>query len=94
MPRQYNRSIDDASMPGDIKKFYSHSYCTSDQIKQEQDAWKDAGLYAKALASWQVNGSYQEAMDLYMGTDTRGPLGEIVEGMCLGGNGALICTFS
>ena len=46
-------------------------------------AWNEALLYATALSSWQVNGSYQEAMDLYMGNDTRGPLGNIVEGICL-----------
>ena len=82
MPRQYNESNTGVSLPNDTLKFYANNYCTTGQIQIEQEAWNDALPYALALASWRFNSTYQEAMDLYMGNDTRGPLGRIVEGTC------------
>ncbi len=80
MPRSYNDSDLDVSLPSDTKKFYSNRLCTAEQRQLEQMDWADALRLATALASWRVNGPYQAAMDLYMGNDTRGRLGKIVEG--------------
>lgn len=80
MPRQTNSSISGFSLPNTTKKFYAKALCSSEQQQVEQIAWNDAFAYAHALASWNANGSYQAAMDLYMGNDTRGPLGDILEG--------------
>ena len=83
MPRQHNISDFNVSLPSDKKKFYANNLCSTEKKVAEKIAWNEALLYATALSSWHVNSSYQEAMDLYMGNDTRGPLGDIVEGTCL-----------
>lgn len=80
MPRQYNYSNVGASLPNDAKKFYSNILCTDERKEIEQEAWSSAWEYAKALLSWRVNGSHQNAMDLYMGSDSRGPLGKVIQG--------------
>ena len=61
-------------------KFFANALCTENHKRVERRSWIEASKYAEALASWQVNGTYQEALDLYMGNSTRGPLGKIVEG--------------
>lgn len=89
MPRQYNDSNVHVNLPNDTKKFYANNLCTPERIQIEQVAWSDALMYALALASWRVNSTYQEAMDIYMGNDTRGPLGRVVEGTYLDGSTTL-----
>lgn len=80
MPRQINSSSTGVSLPNTTKKFYANALCSPEQEQVEQVAWNDASIYAHALASWHANGSYQAAMDMYMGNDSRGPIGEILAG--------------
>lgn len=80
MPRQTNSSNTGISLPNTTKKFYANALCNSEQEQVEQAAWNDAFAYAHALASWHANDSYQTAMDMYMGNDSRGPIGDILEG--------------
>ncbi|KAL6718041.1 hypothetical protein ACLMJK_004126 [Lecanora helva] len=83
MPRQSNESNIDVSLPNDTLKFYATTLCTADQLHIEQEAWDDALKYAMALASWRVNSTYQEAMDLYMGNDSRGLFARALQGVHL-----------
>lgn len=81
LPRLANQSATGQSPASDTKKYFAEAFCTPDQKLVEQVAWRDALRYAQALASWQPNGSFQPAMDLYMGNDSRGPLGTTLRGM-------------
>ena len=81
MPRQYNDSVASVSLPTNVKKFYANTLCATDHKQIEEAAWSDASKYATALASWRINGPFQDAMDLYMGNDTRGPLGKVAIGI-------------
>lgn len=81
LPRQTNSSKNDVSLPNATKKFYANALCSPEKQLIEQLTWNDASLYANALASWRPNGSYQAAMDMYMGNDSRGPIGDILEGI-------------
>ena len=64
-------------------KYFAEASCAPYQKVIEEVAWRDALRYAQALASWQPNNSYQPAMDLYMGNDSRGPLSEALRGMAI-----------
>lgn len=75
LPRMANQSTTGASPASDVKKYFAEAFCTPQQKLIEQIAWRDALQYAQALASWQPNGAFQPAMDLYMGNDSRGELG-------------------
>lgn len=75
LPRMANQSTTGQSPASGTKKYFAEALCTPDQKLVEQVAWSDALQYAQALASWQPNGNFQPAMDLYMGNDSRGPLG-------------------
>ena len=73
-----NQSLTSVSPAKGIQKYFADAYCTPTQRVIEQEAWGDAGRYAQALASWRPNnGTYQAAMDLYMGTDSVGPLSDV-----------------
>ena len=76
-----NQSTIGVSPASDTKKYFAEAVCTPDQKLVERVAWRDALHYAQALASWQPNGSFQAAMDLYMGNDSRGQLGATLQGM-------------
>ena len=79
LPRVANQSAPNVSPAHGSQKY--KALCTPEQLVNESTAWGDARLYAEALASWIPNGSYQPAMDLYMGTDSVGPLREVLQGM-------------
>ena len=81
LPRTANQSITDAIPLSGVKKYFAEALCTPEQRSIEEIAWGDALQYAQALASWQPNGAFQPAMDLYMGNDSRGPLGATLRGM-------------
>lgn len=81
LPRMANQSTTGASPASDVKKYFAEAFCTPQQKLIEQIAWRDALQYAQALASWQPNGAFQPAMDLYMGNDSRGELGATLRGM-------------
>ncbi|CAD6569844.1 MAG: hypothetical protein ASARMPREDX12_003100 [Alectoria sarmentosa] len=74
-----NQSTIGVSPASDTKKYFAEAVCTPDQKLVERVAWRDALHYAQALASWQPNGSFQAAMDLYMGNDSRGQLGATLQ---------------
>lgn len=76
-----NQSTTGVSPDRDTHKYFAERLCTPAQMVNEAIAWSDARQYARALASWRPNGSFQPAMDLYMGTDSFGPLTELLEGM-------------
>ena len=77
-----NQSLTGVSPARGTQKYFADAYCTPAQRAIEEEAWGDAGRYAQALASWRPNnGTYQAAMDLYMGTDSNGPLSDVLEGM-------------
>lgn len=81
LPRVANQSARNVSPAHGSQKYIAKALCTPEQLVNESKAWDDARLYAEALASWIPNGSYQPAMDLYMGTDSVGPLREVLQGM-------------
>ncbi|KAL9625189.1 MAG: hypothetical protein Q9160_000591 [Pyrenula sp. 1 TL-2023] len=60
--------------------------CSDEEQKQLNRAWKDAGRIAAAHYKWVIptwwhqDGAYQEAADLYLGTDTRKDPGWIYDG--------------
>ena len=83
LPRTANQSAIDVSPANGTLKYFAEGLCTAEQRAIEQTAWDDARRYAQALASWRPNGSFQPAMDLYMGTDSRGPLNQVLEGMVI-----------
>lgn len=76
-----NQSTTDVSLANGTKKYFAEALCTPHEKQIEHDAWWDALEYAQALARWQPNGSFQPAMDLYMGNDSRGPLSATLQGM-------------
>lgn len=76
-----NLSATGVSLADGTQKYFADALCTPAQRVVEQIAWNDAQRYAQALASWRPNGSFQPAMDLYMGTDSDGPLSDVLEGM-------------
>lgn len=80
LPRQANLTKTGFRPTSTTKKYFANAFCTVEQKIIEQVAWEDALLFAQALASWQINGSFQPAMDLYMGTGSRGPLSAVLEG--------------
>ncbi|KAF6234441.1 hypothetical protein HO173_007474 [Letharia columbiana] len=75
LPRTANQSTTGVSPASGTKKYFAETFCTPYQKLIEKIAWRDALQYAQSLASWQPNGSFQPAMDLYMGNDSRGQLG-------------------
>lgn len=81
LPRMANQSTTGVSPLSGVKKYFAEAFCTTHQRQIEQIAWGDALRYAQALASWQPNGAFQPAMDLYMGNDSRGELGATLRGM-------------
>ncbi|KAL9135770.1 MAG: hypothetical protein Q9175_003029 [Cornicularia normoerica] len=86
LPRMANLSATGVSLADGTQKYFADALCTPAQRVVEQIAWNDAQRYAQALASWRPNGSFQPAMDLYMGTDSDGPLSDVLEANI---NGAL-----
>lgn len=64
----------------DNQKYFAEALCTPYQKFVEEVAWRDALQYAQALARWQPNSSFQPAMDLYMGNDSRGQLSTTLRG--------------
>ena len=76
-----NQSLFSVSPAKGTQKYFADAYCTPAQRAIEEEAWGDAGRYAQALASWRPNETFQPAMDLYMGTDSVGPLSDVLEGM-------------
>ncbi|KAL9077109.1 MAG: hypothetical protein Q9161_000375 [Pseudevernia consocians] len=74
-----NQSATGVSPAHGTQKYFAEGLCTPTQKAIEQIAWNDARRYAQALASWRPNGSFQPAMDLYMGTDSGGQLSQILE---------------
>lgn len=76
-----NLSPTNVSPPIGVKKIYASKLCSHQDKTIEQDAWNDALKFARALASWEANSSFQSAMDLYMGNHSRGPLGVTLRGM-------------
>ena len=74
-------SVAGASLASGTKKYFAEALCTPYEKHIEHNAWLGALQYAEALASWQPNGSFQPAMDLYMGNDSRGQLGATLRGM-------------
>lgn len=80
LPRMANQSATGVSPANSTQKYFAEALCTPAQKAIEQIAWDDARRYAQALASWRPNGSFQPAMDLYMGTDSGGPLSQELEG--------------
>ena len=80
LPRMANQSATGVSPAPGTQKYFAEGLCTPTQKAIEQIAWNDARRYAQALASWRPNGSFQPAMDLYMGTDSGGQLSQILEG--------------
>ena len=66
--------------PLGVKKVYSHKLCDPAERAVEQVSWVEAAQYAQALSSWRINSSFQPAMDLYMGNDSRGSLSSLLEG--------------
>ena len=81
LPRMANQSTTGVSLASDTKKYFAEAVCTSHDKQIEHESWLDALQYAQALDRWQPNGSFQPAMDLYMGNDSRGELGAIIRGM-------------
>lgn len=75
-----NQSAPGVSPADGTQKYYATALCTPAQMVGEAIAWADARRYAEALASWRPNQSFQPAMDLYMGTDSDGPLSELLQG--------------
>ena len=95
LPRMANQSTLGVSPADGTKKYYAEAFCTPSQRFTERMAWRDALQYALALASWQQNGSFQPAMDLYMGNQSRGELGATLRSTASGtrkGNGHLILS--
>ena len=78
-----NQNAAGVSPASGTKKYFAEASCSPEEKITERIAWGDALQYAQALASWQPNGSFQPAMDLYMGNDSRGPLGATLRGMGL-----------
>ena len=76
-----NQSIYGDSWADEYQKYFADALCTPDQKSVEEVAWRDALQYAQALARWQPNNSFQPAMDLYMGNDSRGQLSTTLRGM-------------
>ena len=76
-----NQSLTGVSPAKGTQKYFADAYCSPAQRAIEEESWGDAGRYAQALASWRPNGTFQPAMDLYMGTDSAGLLWEVLEGM-------------
>lgn len=81
LPRMTNQTATDVSLASGTKKYFAETLCSPHDRQVEYNAWQGALQYAQALASWQPNGSFQPAMDLYMGNDSRGPLGGELWGM-------------
>lgn len=81
LPRMTNQSATDVSLASGTKKYLAETLCSPDDRQVEHDAWQGALQYAQALSSWQPGGSFQPAMDLYMGNDSRGQLGATLRGM-------------
>lgn len=60
--------------------------CSDEEEKQLNQAWEEAGSIAAAHYKWVIptwwhqDGAYQEAADLYLGTDTRKDPGWIYDG--------------
>ena len=81
LPRMTNQSATDVSLASGTKKYFAETLCSPNDRQVEHNAWQGALQYAQALASWQPNGSFQPAMDLYMGNDSRGQLGGELRGM-------------
>ena len=76
-----NQSIYGDSCADKYQKYFADTSCTPYQKAVEERAWLDALQYAQALARWQPNSSFQPAMDLYMGNDSRGQLSTTLRGM-------------
>ena len=76
-----NQSTTGVSLASSTKKYFAEALCSPQSMQIEHESWLDALQYAKALASWQPNGSFQPAVDLYMGNDSRGELGATLRGM-------------
>ena len=76
-----NENIFGESPADQSQKYLAEAFCTPYQKIVEQEAWRDALQYAQALARWQPNSSFQPAMDLYMGNDSRGQLSTTLQGM-------------
>lgn len=59
--------------------------CSDDQASQIRVAWDDAGKLAAAhyrwvIPTWWSKAAYQDAADMYLGTDTRKDPGYIYDG--------------
>ena len=76
-----DQSIFGGSSADQYQKYFAEAFCTPYQRLVEEAAWRDALQYAQALARWQPNSSFQPAMDLYMGNDSRGQLSTTLQGM-------------
>ena len=76
-----NQSIYGDSSADQYQRYFAETLCTPHQKSVEEVAWRDALQYAQALARWQPNSSFQPAMDLYMGNDSRGQLSTTLRGM-------------
>ena len=81
LPRMANQSTVAYSPANNTQKYFAEAFCTPFQKLIESLAWRDALRYAQALASWQPNSTFQPAMDLYMGIDSRGQLSAPLRGM-------------
>ena len=85
LPRMANQSkIFDYILANHLQKYFAHASCTPKQKIIERATWRDALQLARALASWQPNGTFQPAMDLYMGNNSRGYLSKELRGMANG----------
>ena len=80
LPRMANQSTLRDSPANDDKKYIADALCTPHQKLTEKVSWREALLYAQALASWQPNSTFQPAIDLYMGNDSRGQLSTPLQG--------------
>ena len=80
LPRMANQSTLRDRPADNNQKYFAEALCTPYQKFIEEVAWRDALQYAQALARWQPNSSFQPAMDLYMGNDSRGQLSTTLRG--------------
>ena len=81
LPGMANQDASGESSAYSNQKYFAEAFCTPYQKFIEEVAWRGALQYAQALARWQPNGSFQPAMDLYMGNDSRGQLSTALQGM-------------
>lgn len=83
LPRMANQTMLGDIPANDHQKYFADVFCTPHQKLVERVAWRDAFQYARALATWQPNNTFQPAMDLYMGNDSRGQLSTTLRGMAV-----------